>query len=485
MSESKVSKMGLGTFIGLTMALCATVRSIPTLAAVGWTLIFYSIFAVLFFAGPISMVSGELSTMLPQEGGPQLWVKTALGSKWGFVVAWLLWVQMFPGMVMVASTLGPLLGNTFGNVELGNNHWFVLACILVIYWVITLLNLKFDMAKVGGNIGVWLGVYIPVVIMFVLGLLAAFKVGLVSNGYLGAFSWSKAFPDLEHVESLKYLAGITFIFVGIEMSSVYMPRLKDATKNYTKGVFIALIGLVLLNVINAMLVANVVPNGKMELANITQPILIDCQILGLPEVIGNIFSFMVFIGVLLQLSAWVTGPSKTIIQVAREGFLPPKFGFHKENKYGVSKNVVLTQSIVISLFALLYGVMDDVSAVFLTLTNATTVIYCIVYVLIAISLLEMRKEHPELNRPYRIGKSGNFFAWVVSCMLIFSIVVVVFATLGTATMGDALLVTAIAVVMFVIPLIINHFKKDSWNTAVEASLEENLDEYSDQVTHSH
>ncbi|MFS0941659.1 tyrosine-tyramine antiporter [Enterococcus thailandicus] len=477
--------MGLGTFIGLTMALCATVRSIPTLAAVGWTLIFYSIFAVLFFAGPISMVSGELSTMLPQEGGPQLWVKTALGSKWGFVVAWLLWVQMFPGMVMVASTLGPLLGNTFGNVELGNNHWFVLACILVIYWVITLLNLKFDMAKVGGNIGVWLGVYIPVVIMFVLGLLAAFKVGLVSNGYLGAFSWSKAFPDLEHVESLKYLAGITFIFVGIEMSSVYMPRLKDATKNYTKGVFIALIGLVLLNVINAMLVANVVPNGKMELANITQPILIDCQILGLPEVIGNIFSFMVFIGVLLQLSAWVTGPSKTIIQVAREGFLPPKFGFHKENKYGVSKNVVLTQSIVISLFALLYGVMDDVSAVFLTLTNATTVIYCIVYVLIAISLLEMRKEHPELNRPYRIGKSGNFFAWVVSCMLIFSIVVVVFATLGTATMGDALLVTAIAVVMFVIPLIINHFKKDSWNTAVEASLEENLDEYSDQVTHSH
>ena len=57
MSKSQVSKMGLGTFVGLTMALCATVRSIPTLAAVGWTLIFYSIFAVLFFAGPISMVS--------------------------------------------------------------------------------------------------------------------------------------------------------------------------------------------------------------------------------------------------------------------------------------------------------------------------------------------------------------------------------------------------------------------------------------------
>lgn len=50
-----------------------------------------------------------------------------------------------------------IVRNTFGNVELGNNHWFVLGCILVIYWIITILNLKFDMAKVGGNIGVWLG----------------------------------------------------------------------------------------------------------------------------------------------------------------------------------------------------------------------------------------------------------------------------------------------------------------------------------------
>ena len=437
MDKQQVKKIELGTFIGLTMALCATVRSIPTLAAVGWTLISYTIFAVLFFAGPIALISGELSTMLPQEGGPQLWVKTALGSKWGFVVAWLLWVQMFPGMVMVASTLGPLLGNTFGNVHLGENHWFVLGCILVIYWIITILNLKFDMAKVGGNIGVWLGVYIPVLVMFVLGLLSMIKVGLTPGGYLGAFSWSKVLPNLENMDTFKYLAGIAFI-----------------------------------NVINAMFVANIVPNGKMELSNITQPILLYCDVLGLPTIIGNIFSFMVFLGVLLQLSAWVTGPSKTIIQVARDGLLPPKFGFHRENKYGVSRNVVLTQSVVISLFALLYGVMDDVNAVFLTLTNATTIIYSIVYVLIAISLIKLRKSQPDTLRPYRIGKKGNGLAYLVAAMLIFSVIIVIFATLGTTTVTDAVLVALITIVMFVIPLIINRFKKASWATEVKEDLGE-------------
>lgn len=55
----------------------------------------------------------------------------------GFVVSWLLWVQMFPGMVMVASALAPLFGNIIDNVPLGLNSKFTLVVILVVYWIIT------------------------------------------------------------------------------------------------------------------------------------------------------------------------------------------------------------------------------------------------------------------------------------------------------------------------------------------------------------
>ena len=70
------------------------------------------------------------------KGGPELWVSNALG-KMGFVVSWLLWVQMFPGMVMVASALAPLFGNIIDNVPLGLNSKFTLVVILVVYWIIT------------------------------------------------------------------------------------------------------------------------------------------------------------------------------------------------------------------------------------------------------------------------------------------------------------------------------------------------------------
>lgn len=472
MENKQVNKIALGTFIGLTMALCATVRSIPTLAATGWAQISYSIFAVLFFALPIALIAGELGTAMPEEGGPQLWIKTALSSKLGFVAAWLLWVQMFPGMVMVASTIGPLLGNSFGNPTLGNNHWFVLGCILVFYWIITLLNLKYDMAKVGGNIGVWLGVYIPIVIMAVMGIAALIKNGIMPGGTLGHFSMSKLIPTKDGLSSLKYMAGISFIFTGIEMSSVFIPRLHNPSKTFTKGIFVSLIGLVVLNLVNAMLVANVVPMGKMELSNITQPILIYCQILGWPTMIANIFSFMVFIGVLLQLSAWVTGPSKTIIQVARDGYLPAKLGFHKQNQYGVSKNVVLTQTIAISLFALLYGFMKDVNGVFLTLTNATTILYAIVYLLIAVAVLKLRKDQPDLDRPYRIGKKGNGLVWTVSIALILGIAIIVFATLFTTRLSQSLLVVIISVIFTIIPFIISKYKNDQWLIDIQKDMQQ-------------
>lgn len=71
------------TFIGMTCALVASVRNIPDVAATSWTMIFYMLVAVLLYAFPISLISGEFAGMFPQKGGPELWVSNALGKKMG------------------------------------------------------------------------------------------------------------------------------------------------------------------------------------------------------------------------------------------------------------------------------------------------------------------------------------------------------------------------------------------------------------------
>ena len=152
-------------------------RSVPTLAITGWSQISYLIGAVILFAIPIALIAAELATAYPKEGGPQVWVKETFGEKFGFVTSWLLWVQMFFGMVMISSTIGVMLGYAIGMPSLSQNNLFVFICILIAYWLVTLLNLRYDIVEVVGNWGAIIGVYIPFILLIILGLAYLAKFG--------------------------------------------------------------------------------------------------------------------------------------------------------------------------------------------------------------------------------------------------------------------------------------------------------------------
>lgn len=465
MANSK--KLTLFGLIGITMAFFGTVRSVPTLAITGWTQIFYMLVAALLFALPIALMSAELSTGFPEEGGPQVWVKKALGEKWGFVTSWLLWVQMFFGMVMVASTVGVLFGYVINKPDLSSNNLFIFAVILISYWGVTLLNLKFDMVKIAGNWGAIIGVYIPFVILVVLGVIYMFKNGIQPNSYLGNFKASDLLPNLGDLGSLAYLSGIIFIFAGVEISSVHANNIDNPKRNYPIAVIASVILLVIFNLIAGMTVSNAVPMGKMELANITQPYMIFCENLGIPTIFVNIISAMILIGVLVQLSAWVLGPSKSMIKVADEGNLPPFF--QKRTEKNIPITFVLIQAIVISLVSVLYIVVPDVNSAFLIITITTTILYCLVYAMIAISAIRLRYKMPDAERPFRLGNKGNGLMWFVSLLSMLSVGITLVVSLIPPSIlepsqytGYIVYQVVATIVMVGIALIINKLKKPSW-----------------------
>lgn len=470
---SMLTKVTTFTFVGMTCALVASIRNIPDVAATGWTMFFYMFVAVFLFGLPVTLISGEYAGMYPSAaGGPELWTSNALGQKWGFVTSWLLWVQLFPGMVMVGSVLAPMLAVGIGRDSLGQNNIFILVMILVVYWAVTLLNLKFDMAKIGGKWGIWLMLYIPAAMLFILGIAATIKTGLKADSVLGTFSPEKLLPIGESFKSMQYLAPIIFIFCGIEMSSVYIKRLQKPVKQYTSGIFAALAVMLVVNLLSAFIVANAVPDGKLDLNNVAQPIILFCQVLGIPTIIGNIFGFLVFIGVMVQLSAWITGPSKTITQSARRGQYPPKFKFWKTNKLDVSKTVLITQAAIISIFSLVYLLIPAANSAFLTLVNATTIIYCFVYAIMAVGIIKLRKAHPEIARPFRIGKKGNGLIWALVVILMAVMAVAIFFSVYYSSLVSAIFTIVVAAVLFIAPLIINKKRNPKWVTDVQQEMGE-------------
>jgi len=52
------------------------------------------------------------------------------------------------------------LGHNIGHDSLATSATFTLVCILITYWTVSILNIFFDMARLGGRLGVSLGVYL-------------------------------------------------------------------------------------------------------------------------------------------------------------------------------------------------------------------------------------------------------------------------------------------------------------------------------------
>ena len=84
----KKSYMSVMTMSLLTVAAVLSLRNLPSEAEYGYSVIFYITMAAICFFVPSALVSAELASSWPQDGGVYLWVKEAFGPKWGFVAVW-------------------------------------------------------------------------------------------------------------------------------------------------------------------------------------------------------------------------------------------------------------------------------------------------------------------------------------------------------------------------------------------------------------
>lgn len=462
--KKKISLLGL---IGITIAFFGSVRSVPMIAATGWQQIFYMLVAGLLFALPIALLSAELSTLWENDGGPQAWVSDALGEKWGFLTAWLLWLQMFFGMVMVSMTFSVMLGDMLGIDALEHNNVLICFVIIGVWWLITLLNVKFDMVRVVGNYGTIIGVYIPFVILVVLGVAYFIKNGISPQGYLADFSASKLLPNFGDIGTLPVFVGIVFLFAGVEMSSVHVKQIENPKKNYPIAVISAVLILIVLNLGAALGMANAMPAGQVELSNVMSAITIYLKDFGWPSIIYNIMAGFVLVGVFTALSAWVLGPSKSMLHVAKQGALP-KF-FQKQDKKGDPINLVLVQAVMVSLIACLFLLPIDVNSIFLVITVTTTLLYCLVYVMIILSAMRLRKTMPDAPRAFRLGEKGNGLLYALSIITLVIIAIVVFSSFippsgipQKDTIGYILLQLGAVALAVGSGLLINKFKKPEW-----------------------
>lgn len=470
--KTKTVQGGTITVFGLALLNITAVISLnglPSEAEYGLSSVFYYLLAAIVFLVPVSLVAAELATGWPEKGGVFRWIGEAFRGRIGFMAMFIAWVEV---CVFIPTSL------TFGAVSLAyinpdesqasalsSNPVFVLVVVLAVFWLALFVALQGSkgfaaMAKWGGIVGV----FIPIAVLVILGVAYA----AAGNAPQMDISWGKVIPDFSSFGTVVLAASIFLMYAGMEMNAVHVKEVKDATRNFPIAIFISAIVTVLIFVLGTLAIAWVVPQKDI---NLTQAILVTYfdifRWAGIPWA-GSVIAVMLAVGVLVNITTWVAGPSTGLLAVAKAGYLPK--AFQRTNKHGAAVTIMFTQAGIVTLVSILFVLLPSVQSAYQILNQLANVLYLTVYLLMFASVIRLRYTQPNRPRPFRLGK-GNALIWIVAGVGFlasltafgFSFVPPAQINVGSPALYVGILV-GLALLFYAVPNIIYQLKKPAWNS---------------------
>lgn len=168
-AKSAIRKAGLFYFVWVMFSYCTGgpfgLEDMVTTSGPGLTLI-YLLVIPLFWSIPVSLVSAELTTAMPVEGGFYRWARAGFGDLWGFLAGWWNWCASFLLGAAYAVQFSDYLGFYLPWLT-GWRHYLVS---LLIVALITWINVRGIEAV--GKFATALEIFIlmPVLVLVVMGL---------------------------------------------------------------------------------------------------------------------------------------------------------------------------------------------------------------------------------------------------------------------------------------------------------------------------
>ena len=441
----KRPSMSIFTMSMLTVAAVLSLRNLPSQAEYGYSVIFYMVASSLFFFIPSALVSAELASAWPEDGGVYLWVKEAFGPKWGFVAIFMQWVENLPWFPAVLTFVASSIAYVF-DPKLATNRWFVLITIWVSLWLATFLNFKgMRLSAFLSSSGAIAGTVAPgiVIILMAAGYLIAGKAPMIR------FSAGALIPDLGSWDQLMLLSGMMVGLAGMEMSAVHVTEMDDPEKRFPKAIFTAAALVILLSVLGSLAIAFVVPPAQISLAaGADQAFNAVFKVFHI-EWMTPVMCFLLAYGAITMVVTWVLGPSKGVLEVAREGYLPKYWQYR--NEHGMPTRILIIQGVISSLLALVVLFMPTISGAFWIMSALTAQLYMIMYLFMFAAAIKLRYSQPDKHRPYRVP-GGKWGMWIISGVAfltaLFAIIVGFIPTSGVRAAGTEHVVLYVGFLFF-------------------------------------
>ncbi len=405
----KSAGLGVVTLTMLNVAAVLSIVNYPAQAGYGYAIVFFiAVSAVCFFI-PTALVSAEMASALPQDGGLYLWGKTAFNPTVGFLTVSMQWFNSLPWYGTVLTFIATTAAYMF-DPALANNRIYVYLAILFVTWSCTIVNLfGIKLYARLSSVGAMIGTLLPSILIVILAAVWLWS----GRAPAIPFSWRAALPQLHNLNDWMLLAGMMVSLAGIDMTALHITDVRNPSRTYPLALLISSVIIIIASAAGALAIAIVVPPGTLSMAS------------GAGEAFSTMFDalgvsfltmpmcLMLCIGAVTTVFTWLLGPSKGILQVASDGLLPPILA--KRNRWDAPVTILLVQAVIISLLSLVVFFMPTIGGAFWVFMALSAQMYMIMYILMFSAAFMLRVRRPELPRPYRIP--GGLWGIGTVCLL--------------------------------------------------------------------
>ncbi|BCJ45785.1 amino acid transporter [Actinoplanes ianthinogenes] len=445
----------------MTTSSVASLRPSPTMAVYGLASIFLYIVPAIVFLLPTALVSAELAS--GWNGGVYNWVSQGLSKPMGFLAVWCqfaMTIFYYPSLLgFVASTLAYVI-----NPDLASSGLWTAIVIMVCYWAGVWVSSRGTKGVAGlASGGLIIGTLIPGALLVILGI-----------AFLGQGNESAAPMTADHLlptwaglSSLVLIVNNFLSYSGMEMNAVHVSSLRKPGKEFPRAMFLAMGLVLLIFILPALAISWIVPADELSLtAGVMQAF--DAVFAAFDsQWLTPILGVMLVAASLGGMLTWLAGPSRGLLLISRtEGYLPPYL--QKLNKHGVQQNILVVQGLVTTVIALAYAFIPDVSSVYWIFSVITTQVYLIMYLLMFVAAVRLRRNQPDHPRGYKApmltALCGVGFAASLAALLI--------GFVPSSQFGGGSVWAYLAIVAggalglgLLVPYLFYRARKPSWKTA--------------------
>jgi ethanolamine permease len=358
----------------------------------------------------------ELTTSIPQAGGPFTYTHRAMGPVWGLIAGYATAVEFLLATPAIAFALGNYLHFLHPSLP-------VLGCGIVFYIALTGINL--------------LGIKESALFSLIITLLAVVELLIYMGIVAPSFKVSNFMHDAMPAGWYGVFAALPFamwLYVCIEGIAMVAEEVKDPAKNIPKGYISGILTLMLLAIGVMVLTGGITDWQQLSAIDYPLPEAIGI-VLGKQNGITKIFAGIGLFGLIASFNGIIISYSRQLFALARGGYLPSFLAI-----VGPKRQVpymALIAGGILGVIALYLGKTDQL--VILSVLGAV-----VMYILSMISLFILRKKEPALERPFR-APLYPWFPGIALALSILSLVAIIYynpllSILFFGGMGIALLV---------------------------------------------